>query len=232
MKFLAAFLFALFAIAPAPAAERTYTVTDFDRISVEGPYRVTVTTGSASRARATGPSLAALDRLRLDVEGGTLRIRTARETWTGPGANGPVEIKVTTRQLRAVALSGSGHLSVAGAKGLHFDLIVSGSGTADIGGIAVDRLNVVVIGSGAARLSGTAKLADARVEGSAGFDAAGLNVDDLKIGAATAGEITALARRTAKVVSRGSGDIRIGGRPACTITAEGAGLVTCGAASR
>ena len=44
----------LLAAAPASAAERNYSVSSFDRIRVDGPYRVTLTTGVSPFAKASG----------------------------------------------------------------------------------------------------------------------------------------------------------------------------------
>src|SRR3546814_19405145 len=45
---------ALTATAPAQAAERRYTVTDFNRIRVDGPFVVTLATGKSPSATASG----------------------------------------------------------------------------------------------------------------------------------------------------------------------------------
>ncbi|HMC91878.1 MAG TPA: DUF2807 domain-containing protein, partial [Allosphingosinicella sp.] len=63
----ALFALLLTAAAPAAAAERSYPVTDFDRIQVEGPYEVTLVTGGASTARGSG-SQAALERVTVEVQ--------------------------------------------------------------------------------------------------------------------------------------------------------------------
>jgi len=57
---------------PATAATPTrgYTVIGFDKIRVDGPFDVTVRTGLAPSARATG-STAALDRISISAQGST-----------------------------------------------------------------------------------------------------------------------------------------------------------------
>jgi hypothetical protein len=226
MKFAAAFLLFLLAM-PASAAERRYTLTDFDRIQVDGPYRVTVAVGGTGGAVGIG-DLAALDRVSVDAEGRTLRIRTVRSKWTGNGAAGPVEIRVTTRSLRALAVTGSALVAVTGAKGLRFDLSLSGSARVDLKNVAADRLVVGLIGAGSATIAGSAKLFEAAVQGSASLDAAALQAEDVQIASASAGTIQAAARRKASIVNHGSGDIIVGGTAACTVKSEGAGLVRCG----
>jgi hypothetical protein len=54
--------------APAHAAERGYSVTDFDRIRIDGPYRVTLTTGRSPGARAVGAQ-AAIEGVAVEVQG-------------------------------------------------------------------------------------------------------------------------------------------------------------------
>ena len=68
--------------AAAPATERTFSVTGYDRIRIDGPYRVTLKTGVAPYARAPG-SDASNDGLSMKVEGRTLVIRLGSGGWGG-----------------------------------------------------------------------------------------------------------------------------------------------------
>ncbi|WP_106640532.1 head GIN domain-containing protein [Allosphingosinicella vermicomposti] len=226
MKRLAV-LFLSFISAPALADERRYTITDFDRIRIDGPYRVEVNAGSASTVTGTG-ARDALDRVAVDVEGRVLRIRTDKSSWKGSGNAGPVSLRITTRQLRGLILSGSGSAEVHGIKGLRFDLSLAGSGQAKIDNIAADRVVVTLTGAGGATLAGHAKLLEANLIGSSSLDAAALTAEDVKIASASAGNVTAAARRTATITGGGTGDIMVKGSAACTIRAEGAGAVSCG----
>ena len=102
---LALFLAAL--AVPASAADRNYSVTSFDRIRVEGPYAVSVTTNVSPFARASG-SLAAMDGVSLRVEGRTLYVRAERSAWGGKPDQpaGPVTLKVgTTYRLRMINIT-------------------------------------------------------------------------------------------------------------------------------
>ncbi|MGH6783519.1 MAG: GIN domain-containing protein, partial [Sphingomicrobium sp.] len=56
--------------APAPA-QRNYSVTNFDRIRVDGPYEVRLKTNVAPYARASGAQ-ASLEGVSIKVEGRTL----------------------------------------------------------------------------------------------------------------------------------------------------------------
>src|SRR3569623_1984874 len=93
--------------APASAAERTYPVLDFDRVQVEGPFEVVLTTGQPTHVRATG-SPAALERLSDEDEGNTLHNHANRSAWGGyPGQSpGPVRIEAATRNLARASVRG------------------------------------------------------------------------------------------------------------------------------
>jgi len=225
MKIAAALFLCALAV-PVHAAERRYTVTDFDRIQVDGPFRVNVTTGGASHATAIGDR-DALDHISVDVQGRTLRIRTVR-TSAGWRNAGPVEVRVTTRQLKGAALAGAGRLDVKGVKGLRFDLLLNGNGRADISGIEADRVAATLVGAGVATLAGRTKVLEANVQGSASLDSATLTAEDVRIDSMSAGNVSAQARRTAQVTSAASGDVVVAGKPACTVKAQGVGTVRCG----
>src|SRR6185295_3276925 len=115
--------------APASAEDRRYAVGDFDRLIVEGPYRVHLVTGRASAASAQGRR-DALDRVTIDVQGQILRIRRNLNAWGGaPGADpGTVTIELATRSLRSARLIGPARLHLEGARGLNLELSVEGSG--------------------------------------------------------------------------------------------------------
>lgn len=222
--------FALVAAAPAAAAERTYSLTDFDRVQVEGPYEVTLVTGRPSGARAVG-SAHAVEGVTVEVQGGQLRIHRNPSAWGGyPGErSGTLRIEAATRELRGATVIGGGRLSIDRVRGLRADLSVSGSGRLEVGHVDADNLVLGLLGSGRIAAAGAARQVKATIQGSGDLAAAGLTADDLVLAADTAGQVAIAARRTAKVRAGGSGDVEIGGTPACTVTTLGAGQVRCGA---
>jgi len=229
MKLTMTTALALALAAPAVAADRGYTVTDFDRLQIEGPFEVVVKTGKAPSARATG-SNEAIERVSIEVQGRTLKIRPNRSAWGGyPGKDpGAARIELTTHDLRGASVTGSGTLSVDKAKAMRLDLALSGSGRLTVGHMEADTLILGVIGSGRMTLGGKAKGLNATVQGSADLDAAGLTVEDAKLKADTAGTIALTASRTSNVVSSGAGDTTVTGKSACTVKALGSGRVRCG----
>lgn len=215
------------AATPASAADRSYSVTGFDRVRVDGPYRVTLTTGKAPFARASG-SLAAIDSIDISVQGRTLVVRSNPSSWGGyPGdSQGSVTIEVGTHDLSAAWVNGSGALAIDRVRGLEFDLAVQGSGTAAIGEARVDVLKIGLSGSASATVAGEAPKMTAIVRGTSLLDAGGLRVKDATLGAEGPSKINAAVSNSAKVDARGVAIIDISGGPACTVKAQGSALVT------
>lgn len=212
--------------ASADAATRNFGITSFTKIRVEGPYRVTLSTGVAPFAKASGAS-AALDRVDIESRGDTLVVRTA-SSWGGyPGADpGPVEISLGTHELTDAWLAGAGSLAMEGVRGLSFALSVQGSGRAEIAAADADQLNVSVVGSGSAKLSGHAKKLTALVRGIAALDAKDLAASDAAIGAEGAATIDATVAGDATIDATGPATIRLTGRPSCTLKVAGSTSVT------
>jgi hypothetical protein len=215
------------AAAPAAGATRNFGITDFQKVRVDGPFAVTLTTGVAPFARATG-STAALDRVAIDVRGNTLVVHSNLDSWGGyPGQNvGPVTVELGTHDLSAAWLNGSGTLAIDRVKGLGFDLSVQGSGAGQIGQVAVDQLNVSVVGTASARLAGQAAKMTAVVRGISGLDAAALSTRDATLGADGATTISATVSNSVTVDANGPATVRLSGRPSCTLRVSGSASVT------
>ncbi|HUG45741.1 MAG TPA: DUF2807 domain-containing protein [Sphingomicrobium sp.] len=222
---LAAALFAL--STPGFAADRNYSVTGFDRIRVDGPYRIATTTGVAPFARASG-SPAALDDISIQVQGRTLVVRKNSSSWGGyPGESpGPVEIAVGTHELTTVWVNGAGSLSIDSVEGFSFDLSLQGPGSVAIGRLDVDRLRVGLTGAGSAVLGGKAAEAITIARGTGSIDGSALTVKDVTIGAEGSAVVKLRTSGTAKVDATGTAIVELAGRPACTVRASGSAVVS------
>lgn len=211
---------------PADAATRNFGVSGFDRIRVDGPFKVRLATGVAPFAIASG-SGPGLDSVTIDVQGRTLVVRSNRSSWGGfPGeAKGPVEISIGTHELTAAYLNGSGSLAIDKVRGLSFDLSVQGAGSASIGSVAVDQFKVSISGIGSAAVAGVAPKLTAMVRGVSTLDASGLVSKDATIGAQGNATVKATVTGTAEVDALGAAVIDLAGRPACTVKAVGSATV-------
>lgn len=215
------------AAAPASGATRNFEITSFSKVRVDGPYKVTLKTGVAPFASASG-SQAALDRIAIDVRGDTLVIRSSLDSWGGyPGQDvGPVEISLGTHDLSAAWLNGSGALSIDKVKGLSFDLSVQGSGVGTIADTNVDQLQVNVVGTASARLAGQAAKMTAVIRGISSLDAAALSTKDANLAADGAGTIAADVTNSVTVNATGPATVRLTGAPSCTLRVAGSAIVS------
>ncbi len=214
---------------PALAAERGYSVTGFDRVRIDGPYKVTLVTGKSPGARAYG-SAAAIEALSVETQGRMLIVRRNRQAWGGDASRpaGPIELKLTGFSLRAASVNGAGSLAIDKLRGQTLELIVAGSGTMTVGAVETDRLTGGVVGGGRLQVAGTAATASLAVRGTGAIDARELLVKNLKVAADGPGDIAVAASGTADVVSSGAGNIVVTGKAACTVKATGSGEVVCG----
>jgi hypothetical protein len=216
--------------APAGAATRNFGITSFEKVRIEGPFNVRLTTGVAPFARASG-SPAALDRVAIEVRGNTLLVHTNQDSWGGyPGKDpGPVEVSLGTHDLSSAWINGSGALSIDRAKGLSFDLSVAGSALADIDQVAVDQLSVSLVGTVSATLGGRVGKLTSVVRGISKLDARNLQVKDAAIGAEGSATIDAAISNSVTIDASGPATIRLGGHPSCTLHASGSVSVSgCG----
>jgi len=214
---------------PAHAADRPYPVSDFDRLVVEGPYRVRLVVGGASTAVASG-TREGLDRVAIESAGQTLRIRPRRNLWgANTGADpGPVTIELRTRILRSARLLGPAVLEVEGAGGLNLSFMVEGSGTLRATRVAADTLSLGLLGAGALEVAGTAKVLRGQFQGTGTIAAAGLAAGSATVTTNTVGTVALRVNGRAEITAHGLGTVTVGGTPACVISGSAAGQVRCG----
>ncbi len=215
---------------PVSAATRNFGIASFDKVRVDGPFKVTLATGVAPFARASG-SPAAIDRVAIEVRGNTLIVHNSLSSWGSfPGANpGPVEIMLGTHDLRSAWLNGSGTIAIDRVKGLSFDLSVQGSGAGTIGRVDVDQLNLNIGGTASATLAGRAAKMTVVVRGISSLDAAALKVTDATLGVEGAATVKADVRNAVKIDSSGPATVTLAGKPACSLRVGGSASVSgCG----
>jgi Putative auto-transporter adhesin, head GIN domain len=215
----------------ALAAERRYSVTDFDKLRVVGASRVIIETGRATTVRASGER-EALDLLSIESLDRTLTIQPIGGFVASPSQKSfkPATVYITLPLLSAAKLNGSGAISIATLRGIQADVSLTGSGQISVAKVMADNLNARLSGSGTLTLSGKALKVDANIKGSGSVAASSLDVADLKLTAASSGTIGMSASRAANITASGSGTVAITGGPSCTVQNIGVGTVTCGKA--
>ncbi len=211
---------------PALAAERNFPVGDFHGLALAGSPDVTVTTGKAASVRASG-SDAALDRLEVVVENGTLKIGTKRGLDWSWRDHGRVTIAVTVPMLRAVDVAGSGDVVVDRVKVRDFAAALSGSGSIRVAALDADAASFATSGSGSMEAVGRCGGGSAKIAGSGDLKLSGLKCATLSASVAGSGTINAYATQTANLATMGSGDIYLTGGARCTVSTAGSGKARC-----
>jgi hypothetical protein len=213
----------------APAATgRSYVVTDYDRVRIDGPFDVALTMRASPSARAEGPADAS-DALDIRVEGRTLIVRAGSRGWGEVPRRGgaqPLVIRLGVPMLRGATVIGGGRLTVAGPfRAQRIDLQVTGSGSIAAPALDADEINATMLGSGAMTRGGRVRLL---TSGTGGIDAAALRSDALTVRLDGSGTITATARYTADATSTGLGAVTIYGKPTCRVSKAASGPIRCG----
>jgi len=210
-----------------PAVDRTYQVGAFDRITVAGPYEVTVKTGGQPDVVAHGGE-AILAETDIVVEGGELKIKPkANKTRFNWGKGGKVRIEVSAAALRGATVAGSGTLQIDRVAGGDFEGEVAGSGDLGIGRMDAGKVDMAIAGSGNVRAVGKARALEVSIAGSGDVDFSALEVVTADVSIAGSGNVRALATGTAEVSIMGSGDVEIKGGAKCDVSKQGSGDVRC-----
>jgi hypothetical protein len=225
--YLSAAILAILCATPATADTRNFGITSFERIRVEGPFRVQLTTGVAPFAKASGSS-AALERVAFDMIGQTLVVHSNASAWGGSSSSddvGPIDVSIGTHDLTAATLNGAGSLQIDRVKALSFNAAVQGSGQLGVGQAEVDQLNVMMIGSASSVVGGRTGTLKLAARGVSSFDGSGLVAKDATIGAEGASTVKLVVTNSAKIEGSGPATVTLTGDPACTARLSGAASV-------
>ena len=216
---------AVAASAPAIAAERNFSVTDFDQVVLAGSADVDVTTGQRASVIASGDA-ADLAWLDVKVVGSRLVIGLKRG-FRGWASRDGLKVRVSVPSLSAATISGSGEMGVDRVVG-PFRGRVSGSGEIEVGSVDSSTLDLAISGSGSIEVKGgRCGAASFSTTGSGNIDAAGVHCRTVTASITGSGNIEGYATETAELRVLGSGNIDIAGGARCTNKVTGVGNSRC-----
>lgn len=203
--------------------ERSRSVAPFSKLRLEGSLDVRVSQAAADAVRISADdNVEPLIESR--VEGDTLVIRL--QPGAGFRTRHAPTVAVDARTLRAIALNGSGDLSLERFKGDALSLAMSGSGDAHIGQIDVRDLDVDMRGSGDLRVSGSALRQSWSMAGSGDVDAHRLDGRSVVARLRGSGDMDVGRSDQLDVEIDGSGDLSYAGRPQLRTRVSGSGEVS------
>ncbi|NYT42386.1 DUF2807 domain-containing protein [Sphingomonas sp. R-74633] len=207
--------------AAAPGDERVVMVTGFDRLRVDGPFTVEVVPGSPG-VTISGDR-AAIDRVGVRVEAGTLAINAGTAGWqtsAGKAASG-ARIRVSVPGLRVVQTNGGTVMKVAALVGNRIDVSLNGSGRIDVAKVDAQELSVTMAGGGAIALAGAVLHLRVRLYGSTSLDAEKLTSADAVLVSGSSGALTVGVRYNSQVSATSSGPVRVIGNGKCAVVGQG-----------
>jgi hypothetical protein len=215
------------AATPALAAERSYSVGGFDRVSNSTPFDVYVHTGKAPSAHAAGDDRA-IDRLQIEVVGGELRVATKQGSWFGwHWGNQRARIDVTVPAISGANLAGPGNLNIDLVRGRAFTAQLSGPGNINVGAIQAGDIELRLSGPGDISIAGHGGHGTFHVSGPGDIRAAGLTVQNANVSISGPGNVRANVTGSADVTVSGPGDAHLTGGAHCTIHKSFPGDATC-----
>ena len=181
-------------------------VSNFTGILSSGHYEVVVSLGTTETLKVEGSS-EALKLVETVVENGILKIRPKNRFGKPIAEAGKIKVTITAKSLDALALSGSGSITVDGtinSKTLSTSL--SGSGSLAFESDVSD-LKAIISGSGKITAAGRGTHAVVTISGSGKFDASDLEVKTADVRVTGSGEVTIDATDHLSTILVGSGNI-------------------------
>jgi Putative auto-transporter adhesin, head GIN domain len=228
---LIAALFALAFVAPAYGAERTFLIGGFEELIVEGEIQVTLDTGKAASAKATGDKRD-LSALKIDRQGKIARIRLEGPQIARKSGE-PLRVALTGRDIRKLVLRGNGSISATDLVIADMRVEMQGSGQIDIANLKTDQLSVVLFGNGKLSIAnGAVTTGKIIIDGSANIDAVGLKVNELKLIQSGPADVRFTVERIADITNSGTGSIVIDGSATCLIRRAGGANIQCESAGK
>jgi Putative auto-transporter adhesin, head GIN domain len=223
---LFAALLAMLAIAPAHAADRSFLVGSFDELIVEGDVQVTLITGGAPSAKASGDK-ERLNSLKVDRQGKTLRIRM-QGLQASRKVGEPLQVALTGRNIRKLIMRGNGRISASDINMTDVRLELRGSGEINIASLKAERFVALLVGNGKLNIAtGTATASEILIDGGTTIEAAGLKTGKLKLTQNGPANVHFSVDKSADITNSGTGAITIDGNATCFIRAAGGASINC-----
>ncbi|QGY46819.1 hypothetical protein GM418_25125 [Maribellus comscasis] len=201
---------------------RTYELSDFNEIKLEGGYRVFLIQGDENSLLVRASDDDVFDYLKIGNSTESLRLKIDRDHFNFDRIN----LYITFKELERVDIEGGVKLKTKGYLDLNdFSMHVEGGAKIELDMKAED---VEIIGEGGVlfELSGVAETLDVHVSGAGHIDASELKTKDVtfKVEGVGTGSVYATDNLYAKI--EGVGKIKYRGHPEVTKDIEGLGSVT------
>lgn len=231
MKYLIILLSLGFAaiIAPAQAAERNFSISSFEDIRIIGNVNVFISTDRGISAKAEAANREILDRVSLRKSGSQLIVSVKQKTGDNSrfSAEEPVTVTLSSYVVKSITHSGSGTVSLDKLGGRDPKARLTGFGVLTINDVEGDTLSVVMNGGGQIVMAGQAKKGTIQLLGSSIFDGSQLTLETLKLVQRGPASSHVFVEKEVNISNSGTGQIRIDGRPNCSVQSGGSAEIIC-----
>ena len=218
--------FAVFAATSVSAAEQRFSIGNYDELIVEGDIIVNLETGKAPSAKAQGPR-DRLSALRVERQGNVLRISSVG-LQSGQSDKGPVTIAVTGRDIKRLALIGSGKINADTLNADTTRIELRGSGSIDVASLKSFRLVSMIAGNGRLNIVKAEVVnTELAIDGSANFISAGFVTQNLKLVHNGPASTLMTVSNNAEINNTGAGSITIEGNGTCNVRKAGSATINC-----
>lgn len=208
------------------AADQRFSIGNYNELIVEGDIIVNLETGKAPSANAQGPH-GKLGALRVERQGTVLRIRSVALK-SGQSDKGPVTIAVTGRDIKRIALIGSGRINATALNAETTRVELRGSGTIDIASLKAFRFVVMIAGNGRLNVTkGEVVNTELAIDGGANVVSAGLITQNLKLVHNGPASTLVTVSNNAEINNTGAGSITIEGKGTCQVRKAGSAMINC-----
>ena len=218
--------FAVFAAASVSAADQRFSIGNYDELIVEGDVIVNLESGKGPSAKAKGPS-DKLGALRVERQGNVLRIRSVG-LQRGQSDKGPVTIAVTGRNIKRLALIGSGRINATALTADTMRIELRGSGSVDVASLKAFKLISMIAGNGRLTIAKADVVnTELAIDGSANFISAGFVTQNLKLVHNGPASTLMTVSNNAEINNTGAGSITIEGNGTCDVRKAGSATINC-----
>ncbi|WP_128545924.1 head GIN domain-containing protein [Larkinella soli] len=209
-------------IGPYEEDDRTYGLTNFDRLDIGSAFNIKVEQGSAFRVEARG-NRNDLDDLEIYTSNGTLHAQFRRNR---SRRRYDLYINITMPTLRGVEFSGASRSTIDGFQGLReLDITLTGASKSTVD-VAADRLNFDLSGASDLDISGGTGLLRGELSGASSLYAFEFPVDEAELDLSGASSARVRVAKRLDVTASGASNVRYRGTPELRSRLSGSSSVT------
>jgi Putative auto-transporter adhesin, head GIN domain len=205
--------------------DRTFTVSNFDRLDLGSAFTINVRQATGFSVRVSGRPEDIKD-LEARVSGGTLKVENKDRNWWQNRNRQEVKVEITMPSLRGAEFSGASTVVVSGFRNQNqLDLDLSGASKLTMA-IDADNLNLELSGASTARLSGRADQIKGEVSGASTVKAEELVSKTAQVEANGASTASFYVTTSMTAEASGASSIRYKGNASLTKQTSGASSVS------